>query len=89
MASIVCLLINLYMLVIFARIIMSWVVSGSPPTPGTAYAQIVEGLDKVTEPVLGPVRAMLPPVRLGAMGLDLSPLVVILVLILLSRAICG
>ena len=85
MASIVCLLIQLYLLVIFIRIIMSWF----PPTPGTAYAQIVEGLDKVTEPVLGPVRAMLPPVRLGAMGLDLSPLVVILVLILLSRAICG
>ena len=42
MASIVCLLIQLYMLVIFARIILSWVVR-NPPTPGTAYAQIVGG----------------------------------------------
>ena len=84
MASIVCLLIQLYMLVIFARIIMSWF----PPTPGTTYAQIYEGFDRATEPVLAPVRAMLPPVRTGAMSLDLSPIVVFLVGTLLLRIIC-
>ena len=84
MASLVCLLIQLYMLVIFARIIMSWF----PPTPGTTYAQIFEGFDKATEPVLAPVRAMLPPVRMGTMGLDLSPIVVFLVGTLLLRFIC-
>ncbi len=85
MASIICLLIQLYMLVIFARIIMSYF----PPTPGTTYAQIFEGFDKVTEPVLAPVRSVLPPVRMGGMGIDLSPLVVFLIGIILIRAICG
>jgi YggT family protein len=85
MASIVCLLIQLYMLVIFARIIMSYF----PPTPGTTYAQIFEGFDKATEPVLAPVRSVLPPVRMGGMGIDLSPLVVFLIGIILIRAICG
>ena len=84
MASIVCLLIQLYLLVIFIRIIMSWF----PPTPGTTYAQIFEVFDRVTDPVLSPVRAMLPPVRMGAMGLDLSPIVVFLVGTLLLRVIC-
>jgi YggT family protein len=84
MASIVCLLIQLYMLVIFARIIMSWF----PPTPGTTYAQIFEGFDKATEPVLAPIRAMLPPVRMGGMGLDLSPIVVFVIGTLLLRVIC-
>ena len=84
MASIVCLLIQLYMLVIFARIIMSWF----PPTPGTTYARIFEGFDKVTEPVLAPIRAMLPPVRMGGMGLDLSPIVVFVIGTLLLRVIC-
>ena len=84
MASIVCLLIQLYLLVIFIRIIMSWF----PPTPGTTYAQIFEVFDRVTDPVLSPVRAMLPPVRMGGMGLDLSPIVVFLVGSLLARAIC-
>ena len=84
MAEIVCLIIQLYMLVIFVRIIMSWF----PPTPGTTYAQIFEVFDRVTDPVLSPVRAMLPPVRMGGMGLDLSPIVVFLVGTLLLRVIC-
>jgi YggT family protein len=84
MASIVCLLINLYLLVLFARIIMSYF----PPTPGTTYAQIFEGFDKVTEPVLAPIRAVIPPVRMGGMGLDLSPIVVLVVGFLLIRIIC-
>jgi YggT family protein len=84
MATIVCLIIQLYLLVIFVRIIMSWF----PPTPGTTYAQIFEVVDRVTDPVLAPVRAMLPPVRMGAMGLDLSPIVVFLIGTLLLRVIC-
>ena len=58
---IVCLLIQLYMVVIFVRIIMSWF----PPTPGTTYAQIFDVFDRLTEPVLAPIRAVLPPVRMG------------------------
>ena len=84
MATIVCLIIQLYLLVIFVRIIMS----RFPPTPGTTYAQIFEAFDRVTDPVLAPVRAMLPPVRMGAMGLDLSPIVVFLIGTLLLRVIC-
>jgi len=84
MASIVCVLIQLYLLVIFIRIFMSWF----PPTPGTTYAHIYEGFDKVTEPVLAPVRAILPPVRMGAMGIDLSPIVIFLIGTILLRAIC-
>jgi YggT family protein len=84
MASIVCLLIQLYMLVIFVRIIMSWF----PPTPGTTYAQIFDGFVRATEPVLAPIRAVLPPMRMGAMGLDLSPIVVFLLGTLLLRGIC-
>jgi YggT family protein len=84
MTCIIANLIYLYMLVIFIRIIMSWF----PPTPGTTYAQIFEVFDRVTEPVLAPVRALLPPVRMGSMGLDLSPIVVFLIGSLLARVIC-
>ncbi|HEX6417508.1 MAG TPA: YggT family protein [Acidimicrobiales bacterium] len=84
MADIVCLLINLYLLVIFARIIMSWFL----PTPGTTYAQIFDAFVRVTEPVLAPVRGMIPPMRMGAASLDLSPIVVFLVGMFLVRAIC-
>jgi YggT family protein len=44
-------------------------------------------LFRITEPVLAPIRNLLPPVRVGAMGLDLSPLIVFLVLEILMAAL--
>jgi YggT family protein len=41
-------------------------------------ASVVRILYSLTEPVLGPLRAILPPVRMGGMALDLSPLVLLL-----------
>ena len=85
MTAIVCLIIQVYLFVVLIRILMSWV----PPTPGTTYQQVHDVFDRLTEPVLAPIRAVLPPVRLGVTQLDLSPIVVFVVGTLLIRAICG
>lgn len=74
-------LLQLYVLVIFARIILSYF----PISPGSALVPVVNFLRAVTEPVLGPVRRALPPVSLGGMGLDLSPLVVLAGLYLIDN----
>jgi YggT family protein len=83
--ALVCFVIQVYLFIVLIRIFMSWV----PPTPGTTYAQVYDVFDRLTEPVLAPIRAVLPPVRMGAMSLDLSPIVVFVVGTLLIRAICG
>ncbi len=70
LARILELAINVYIWIIIARAIVSWV----NPDP---HNQIVRFLYRVTEPVMRPVRHRLPTL---AMGLDLSPMVVILVL---------
>ena len=82
--GLLCFALQLYIIVIFIRLIMSWF----PPTPGTTYAQIFGVFDRLTEPVLAPIRAVLPPVRMGVAALDLSPIVVFLLGTLLLRAIC-
>jgi YggT family protein len=51
-------------------------------------ASIFSFLFSITEPVLGPVRRVLPPVRLGGMGLDFSPIVVLFGVQILAQAIC-
>ena len=83
--GLICAALQLYIFVIFIRLIMSWF----PPTPGTTYQQIYDAFVTVTEPVLAPVRAIMPPMRMGAMALDLSPIVVLLGLQLIKRIICG
>ena len=66
----------LYMWVIIARALISWV----NPDP---WNPIVQFLQRVTEPVLYPIRR-----RTGfAMGLDLSPIIALLVIIFLQVAL--
>ena len=67
-------LLTLYWYVILARVLMSWF-SLSPSHP------VVRAIYAVTEPVLGPVRRVLPPMG----GFDLSPVVIFLVLMYLQR----
>jgi YggT family protein len=69
----ICVILNLYSLLIFVRIIMSWF-RVSPGSPGASVYSVVFNL---TEPVLGPLRRAIPPMRLGMAALDLSPLIVI------------
>jgi len=68
LARLVNLVLVAYMWIIIARAVLSWV----NPDP---YNPIVRLLYRVTEPVLRPIRHRLPTV---GMGLDLSPLVVLL-----------
>jgi len=84
LADLICTVIQLYVYVIIIRLFMSWV----PPRPGSTYESIHGGFVTVTEPVLGPVRALLPPLRMGTMSLDLSPLLVIFGLNILARSLC-
>jgi YggT family protein len=81
--SIICPLLQLYWFVLIARILLSWF----PVQPGTFLAQVNSVIYTLTEPVLGPLRRAIPPVRLGGMGLDLSPIILFLAFPILMRAI--
>ncbi len=83
--ALLCALLELYIIALFGRIILSWF----PIAPGSALASIFSFLYTVTEPVLGPVRRVMPPIGMGGMGLDLSPIIVTLVLQLLLAPALG
>lgn len=68
-------LIEVYVVVLIVRALLSWF----PVRPGTPFAAVVGVLDGVTEPVLRPIRRILPPVGVGGMSIDLSILIVVIV----------
>ena len=82
LTDILCTLKNLYILLLLVRIVLSWF----PITPGSTMASIFSFLYTVTEPVLGPVRRMIPPI---GMGIDLSPIIVLFGLQILAQVLCG
>ena len=80
-----CLLATGYLIAIFARIILSWF----PISPDSPFASIFSFLYTITEPVLGPIRRLLPPMGMGGMGLDLSPIIVIFAMQLVVMPLFG
>ena len=75
-----------YLVLIFIRIIMSWV-------PRMPYNRILSGflnfVSDVTDPYLNLFRRILPPVRLGPGALDLSPIIATFVLIIVSSIVAN
>ncbi len=78
-ATILDMVLSFYMYIIVARAILSWV----NPDP---YNPIVQFLYKITEPVLYPIRQKTGQ-YMG--GMDLSPLILILVIIFLQNFVVG
>jgi YggT family protein len=74
LAKVIDLALTLYMWIIVFRALISWV----NPDP---YNQIVVFLYRVTEPVLRPIRRILP---MRNIGIDISPIIVILLIIFLQ-----
>lgn len=72
-AELIQLVITLYTFVLIARVFISWV-SASP------YNPIVRIIYALTEPILLPLRRIIPAIPLGMGYIDLSPLVLFLLL---------
>lgn len=82
--GLICTLLWVYVIILFARIILSWF----PLSPGSGMASVYGFLHTLTEPVLAPLRRIIPPIGMGGMGLDLSPLIVFFGITILQRFIC-
>lgn len=78
-----CTLLGIYQLVLLARVILSWI-----PAPPEGLRPVVGFLYTITEPVLRLVRPLLPPLRVGAVALDLSILLVFFAVALLQGVVC-
>ena len=77
--DLLCSLLSVYFIVLFARIILSWF----PMQPGTALASIASIIYQLTEPVMGPVRRLIPTIGM----IDISPIVVFFGLRILQSAL--
>lgn len=79
-------LVLVYLVLIFIRIIMSWL----PRIPYNRYLDMALNFVRdVTDPYLNLFRRFMPPVRLGAGALDLSPIVATFVLIIVGSVVAN
>ncbi len=76
LANTIEMLIQIYSLIILARVLMSWI----NVDPNSQLGRVIFDL---TEPVLAPVRNLMPP----AAGLDFSPIIVMVLLQIIGQMI--
>ena len=75
-----------YLVLIFIRIILSWI----PRIPYNRWLSAgLKFVSDVTDPYLNLFRRILPPVRMGPGALDLSPIVATFVLIIVSSVVAN
>ena len=79
--NLICSLLSLYLLALVARAILSWF----PLSPGSAIAPVASFLFTITEPVLAPLRRVIPP--LG--GFDLSFIILFILIQVVQARLCG
>jgi YggT family protein len=82
--EIACLAIEIYWVILLVRIILSWV--PSLPAPVLPIANFVRA---ATDPLMLPLRGLIPPVQMGAAALDLSPLILIFAVSIIRSLLCS
>lgn len=73
-------LFGVYLIMIFARIVVGWVQQFRPIPYWTPLRAVISFLEETVDPLLNLFRGFIPPIRAGGMGLDLSPILAILAL---------
>ena len=72
---------------VLLRAIMSWFRPDPTTGGGETYYRILGVLHQLTEPLLAPIRSIMPGG--GGMGLDISPIILFLILRVLRQMISG
>ncbi|HET9163582.1 MAG TPA: YggT family protein [Solirubrobacterales bacterium] len=75
-----------YIILILIRVLISWI-PRMPYSP--ALRAVLDFVSQTTDPYLNLFRRILPPVGGGGFGLDLSPMIGIVVLYLLRALVVG
>jgi YggT family protein len=87
MLSLIGDLLYLFLLVLLAYSILSWLTVSGRLEYDSPVVKVQRYLGMICEPVLRPVRRLIPPVRVGGVGLDLSVLVVFVVIEVLINTV--
>jgi YggT family protein len=76
------------LLLLIARFVLDWVqMLARNWRPRGLVAVLCEGLYSITDPPLRAVRGVIPPLRLGAVMLDLSPMILIIAIYILQAIV--
>jgi YggT family protein len=86
--AILSLLLLLVEFLLVARAVLDWTAAFAGPAAfGSVRSRLSTGVMAVTEPILAPIRRVLPPLRVGRTSIDLAFIVLFLAIVLIRSFI--
>lgn len=82
MFELLCVAINVYIVILFIRIILSWVTMAWSPSP--ALSPAIRVIYDLTEPLMAFFRRFIPPIG----GFDISPIFIFIILRIAASQVC-
>jgi YggT family protein len=79
-ARLIVILLELFILVLIVYSILSWYLAYARVSYDSWAYKLNRVLSAICDPVLNPIRRIIPPARIGGVGLDLSVLILFLVI---------
>jgi YggT family protein len=83
--EVICILLTVYWVILIIRVLASFF----PVPPSGPIRSVLSLVYTLTEPVLRPLRGLIPPIRMGAVAFDLSPIIVFVALYILRSVACS
>jgi YggT family protein len=84
MLALISLALFVLQVLLIARAVLDWsVVLAGPSVAGSLRYRLTRGVTAITEPILAPVRRVIPPLRVGGASFDLAFLVVFFAIVVL------
>ena len=88
LVDLVCFVLNITFWAIIVWIVLSYVASYGRLSFDHPVRRFYDFMSRLIEPVLRPIRNVIPPLRIGGAALDLSPLLLIIGIRVISFVIC-
>jgi uncharacterized protein YggT (Ycf19 family) len=75
-------LFTVYFILIIVRIVLSWIQQFRPIPYNVTLRAVIGFIEESVDPYLNVFRRIIPPISLGGAGLDLSPILAIILLLI-------
>jgi YggT family protein len=80
-------LFTVYFILIITRIVLSWIQQFRPIPYNTTLRAVIGFIEDSVDPYLNVFRRLIPPISLGGAGLDLSPILAIILLLITQSVV--
>ncbi|MDX6588287.1 MAG: YggT family protein [Solirubrobacterales bacterium] len=82
-------LFTVFLIMIFVRIVLSWIQMFRPIPYNLPLRATIGFVEESVDPYLNVFRRLIPPIGGGGMGIDLSPMIGIILLIIVQGLVVG